>query len=156
MVKNVKEEWIDSYTDGVEMRCIQRINYTQSQWESSAIDDIRIFIEVHLLPGKLLLVVAMHPLDGSRANQLSRVEPSAGAAHPLTRWGSSKPWALLEYPIRKLPRGRIKNPSQSLSEGSNKSPIMSSITTAAPSHLGCRETPKSNKQSAANSKIKCH
>jgi hypothetical protein len=45
----------------------------------------RFFTEVHLLPGKLLLVVAMHPLDGSRANQLSRVELSAGAAHPLTR-----------------------------------------------------------------------
>jgi hypothetical protein len=54
------------------------------------------FTEVHLLPGKLLLVVAMHPLDGSRANQLSRVEPSAGAAYPLTRWGSSKPRAPLE------------------------------------------------------------
>jgi hypothetical protein len=49
------------------------------------------FAEVHLLPGKLLLIVVMHPLDGSRANQLSRVELSAGAAHPLTRWGSSKP-----------------------------------------------------------------
>jgi hypothetical protein len=54
------------------------------------------FTEVHLLPGKVLLVVAMHPLDGSRANQLSRVEPSAGAAHSLTRWGSSKPRAPLE------------------------------------------------------------
>jgi hypothetical protein len=100
-----------------------------------------------LLPGKLLLVVAMHPLDESRANQLSRVEPSAGAAHPLTRWGSSKPRAPLEYPIRELSRGRIKNPSQSLGDDSNKSPIASSITTAAPRCLGCRETPKSNKQS---------
>jgi hypothetical protein len=26
------------------------------------------FTEVHLLPGKLVLVVAMPPLDGSRAN----------------------------------------------------------------------------------------
>jgi hypothetical protein len=56
----------------------------------------RFFTKVHLLPGKLLLVVAMHPLDGSRANQLSRVESSAGAVHPLTRWGSSKPRAPLE------------------------------------------------------------
>jgi hypothetical protein len=47
------------------------------------------FTEVHLLPGKLLLVVVMHPLDGSRANQLWRVEPSAGAAHPLIRWDPS-------------------------------------------------------------------
>jgi hypothetical protein len=64
--------------------------------ESSARDDIRFFTEVHLLRDKLLLVVAMHPLDGLRANQLSRVEPSAGSAHPLTRWGSSKPRAPLE------------------------------------------------------------
>jgi hypothetical protein len=54
------------------------------------------FTEVYLLPGKLLLVVTMHPLDGSRANQLSRVEPSAGATHPLTRWESSKSRAPLE------------------------------------------------------------
>jgi hypothetical protein len=29
-------------------------------------------------------------------------------------------------------------------------------TTAAPSHLGCQETLKSNKQPAANTKIKCY
>jgi len=29
-------------------------------------------------------------------------------------------------------------------------------TTAAPSRLGHRETPKSNKKSAANSRIKCY
>jgi hypothetical protein len=44
------------------------------------------FTEIYLLPDKLLLVVVIHSLDGSRANQLSRVEPLAGAAHPLTRW----------------------------------------------------------------------
>jgi hypothetical protein len=73
------------------MRCIQRINHTQSPWESSVRDDTIFFTEIHLLPGKLLLVVAMHPLDRSRANWLSRVKPSADATHPLTRWGSSKP-----------------------------------------------------------------
>jgi hypothetical protein len=41
----------------------------------------KIFTEVHLLPSKLLLVVAMHPLVGSQANRLSRVEPSVGAAN---------------------------------------------------------------------------
>jgi hypothetical protein len=133
---------------------INVITYTNEILGNKMTQDF--FTEVHLLPGKLLLVVAMRPLDGSRANQLSRVEPSAGAAHPLTRWGSSKPRAPLEYPIRELQRGRIKNPSQSLVEGSNKSPITSSITTAAPNRLGCRETTKSNKQSTANSKIKCH
>jgi hypothetical protein len=29
-------------------------------------------------------------------------------------------------------------------------------TTAVLSRLGCRKTPKSNKQSVANSRIKCH
>jgi len=42
---------------------------------------------------KLVLVVAIHPLDGSRANWHSKAKPSASAAHPLTRWGSSKPQA---------------------------------------------------------------
>jgi hypothetical protein len=72
------------------------------------------FTEVHLLPGKLLLVVAMHPLVVSRANRLSRVEPSAGAAQPHTRRGSSKPRAPLEYPLCELPRRRINNPLQHL------------------------------------------
>jgi hypothetical protein len=73
-------------------------------------NDTRIYPEVHLLPGKLLPVVAIHPLVGSRANRLSRVEPSAGAAQPHIRWGSFKPRAPLEYPIHELPQGRIKNP----------------------------------------------
>jgi hypothetical protein len=33
--------------------------------KSSARDDIRFFTEVNLLPGKLVLVVAIHPLDAS-------------------------------------------------------------------------------------------
>jgi hypothetical protein len=73
---------------------INVITYTNKILGNKMTQDF--FTEVHLLPGKLLLVVAMYPLDGSRANQLSRVEPSAGAAHPLTRWGSPKPRVPLE------------------------------------------------------------
>jgi hypothetical protein len=72
-----------------------------------------------LLPGKLLPVVAIHPLVGSRANRLSRVEPSAGTAQPHTRCGSSKPRAPLEYPIRELPTGKDQEPLTTLGEGSN-------------------------------------
>jgi hypothetical protein len=75
-------------------KSINMITYTNEILGNKMTQDF--FIGVHLLPGKLLLVVAMHPLDGSRANQQSRVEPSTGAAHPLTRWGSSKPRAPLE------------------------------------------------------------
>jgi len=46
------------------------------------------------LPPSYVLVVAIHPLDGSRANWHSKAKPSAGAAHPLSRWGSSKPQAI--------------------------------------------------------------
>jgi hypothetical protein len=86
-------------------------SHKRNPWEES---DIRIYPEVHLLPSKLLPVVAIHPHVGSRANRLSRVEPSAGAAQPHTKWGSSKPRTPLEYPIHELSRGRIKNPLQHL------------------------------------------
>jgi hypothetical protein len=73
---------------------INVITYTNEILGNKMTQDF--FTEVHLLPSKQLLIVAMHPLDGSRANQLSRVEPSAGVALSLTRWGSSKPRAPLE------------------------------------------------------------
>jgi hypothetical protein len=72
----------------------------------------RFFTEVHLVATKLVPVVVMYPLNGSRANWLSRVKPSAGAAHPLLRWGSSKPRALLEL-LFAIPTGRAQCPSQS-------------------------------------------
>jgi hypothetical protein len=98
-----------------------------------------------LLPGKLLPVVVIHPLVGLRANQLSRVEPSVGAAQPHIRWGSSKPRAPLEYLIHELPWGRIKNPLQHLVRALT-------ISNCELNHLRCakcRETRKSNKKSIA-------
>ena len=124
--------------------------------ESSARDDTRFFTEVHLLPGKLVLVVAIHPLDGSRANWQSKAKPSAGAAHPLTRWGSSKPRAIHQSSQLRSPAGKAKEP---LTNHLARLETISNYelnTTAAPSRLGRRETPKSNKKSAANSRIKCH
>ena len=40
------------------------------------------FTEVHLLSGKLLLVVVIHSLGGSRANWLHTPNPQEGAAQP--------------------------------------------------------------------------
>jgi hypothetical protein len=99
-----------------------------------------------LLPGKLLPIVAIHLLIGSRANRLSRVEPSAGAAQLHTRWGSSKPRASLEYPIYELPRGRIKNPLQHLVRAPT---IFNCELNHLHCHLPCQETRKSNKKSVA-------
>jgi hypothetical protein len=72
------------------------------------------FYRGSLASRQLLPIVAIHPLIGSRANRLLRVEPSTGTAQPHTRWGSSKPRAPLEYPIHELLRERIKNPLQHL------------------------------------------
>ena len=41
-----------------------------------------VFTEVHLLAGKLLLVVAIHSLGGSRANWHHTPNPQQGAAQP--------------------------------------------------------------------------
>jgi hypothetical protein len=71
------------------MRCIKEsITHNHNENHRQGMTQ-EFFTEIHLLSGKLLLIVAMYPLDESRANQLSRVEPSAGAAHPLTRWDPS-------------------------------------------------------------------
>ena len=40
------------------------------------------FIEVHLLAGKLVPVVSIHPLGGSRANRHHTPNPHPGAAQP--------------------------------------------------------------------------
>ena len=50
--------------------------------KSSDDDDTRFFIEVHLLTGKLVLVVAIHSLGGSRANWHHTPNPQYGAAQP--------------------------------------------------------------------------
>ena len=44
--------------------------------------DTRFFIEVHLLAGKLVLVVTIHSLGGSRANWHHTQNPQPGAAQP--------------------------------------------------------------------------
>ena len=44
--------------------------------------DARFFIEVHLLAGKLVLVVAIHSLEGSRAKWHHTPNPQPGATQP--------------------------------------------------------------------------
>ena len=72
--------------------------------------DIRFFTEVHLLADKLVLVVAIHPLRGLRANRHHMPNLQPGAAQP-TQDGDpqamSNPLAYLLV----LRRGKAKNPS---------------------------------------------
>ena len=71
-----------------------------------------IFIEVYLLAGKLLLVVAIHSLGGSRANWHHTPNPQwvPHNQHKIRiTQATSNP---LEY-LLTFRRGKIKNPSQS-------------------------------------------
>ena len=52
-------------------------------------DTINFSFEVHLLAGKLVPVVAIHPLGGSRANRHHTPNPQSGVAQTNTRWGST-------------------------------------------------------------------
>ena len=45
-------------------------------------DETRFFTEVHLLAGKLVPVVAIHSLGGSRTNRHHMPNPQPGAAQP--------------------------------------------------------------------------
>jgi hypothetical protein len=45
-------------------------------------DDIKFFTEVHLFASKLVLVVAIHSLEGSRANWHHTPNPQSGATQP--------------------------------------------------------------------------
>ena len=46
-------------------------------------DDTKFFNEVHLLVGKLVPVVAIHSLGGSRANRHHTPNPQLSAAQPI-------------------------------------------------------------------------
>ena len=50
--------------------------------KSSNNDDTRFFTEVHLLAGKLVLVVVIHSLEGSRANWHHTPNPQSDATQP--------------------------------------------------------------------------
>jgi hypothetical protein len=58
----------------------------QSQWIPNEFlgdnDDTRFFTEVNLLACKLVPIVVIHPLGGSRANRLHMPNPQSGAAQP--------------------------------------------------------------------------
>ena len=53
-----------------------------------------IFTEVHLLAGKLVLVVAIHSLGGSRANWHHTPNPSTGATQPTQDEAIETPQAI--------------------------------------------------------------
>ena len=75
-------------------------------------DGTRFFTEVHLLVGKLVPVVVIHSLRGSRANRHHTPNPQSGAAQPIQDEDPQATRNPLELPLA-LHRGRHKNPSPS-------------------------------------------
>jgi hypothetical protein len=58
------------------------MNTNEDQSPRNQMSDTIIFIEVHLLTDKLVLVVAIHPLRGSCANWHHTPNPQLGATQP--------------------------------------------------------------------------
>ena len=60
----------------------QSINHNEYQEILGDNDDMRFLTEVHLLTGKLVSVVTIHSLGGSRAYRHHTPSPQSGAAQP--------------------------------------------------------------------------
>ena len=75
-------------------------------------DTINFSSEVHLLAGKLVPIVVIHPLGGSRANRHHTPNLQLGAAQQTQDEDPQATQNPLELPLA-LRRGRPKNPSQS-------------------------------------------
>ena len=80
--------------------------------KSSGQDNIRFFIEVHLLAGKLVPVVAIHSLGGSRTNWHHTPNPQSGAAQPTQDEDPQATRNPVEY-LLALRQEKVKNLSQS-------------------------------------------
>ena len=64
------------------------------------------------LPASYILVVAIHPLGGSRTNRHHTTNPQSGAAQPTQDGDPQATSNPLEY-LLAFCRGKIKSPSQS-------------------------------------------
>jgi hypothetical protein len=82
------------------------------------------FTEVHLLAGKVVPIVVIHPLGGWRVNRHHMPNPQSSTAQPTQ-----------EY-ILALHQGKVKNPSQSPWSEPKTNTTLRSTILIAPSRLG--------------------
>ena len=88
----------------------QSMNTKEYQGDND--DTINFSSDVHLLAGKLVPIVAIHSLEGSRTNRHHTPNPQLGAAQPTQDEDPQATRNPLELSLA-LHRGRHKNPSQS-------------------------------------------
>ena len=91
--------------------------------------------EVHLLPGKVVPIVAIHSLGGSRANRHHMPNPQSGATQPTQDEDPQATSNPLEH-LLALCREKVKNPSQSPWSKPETITFLRSMILTAPSHLG--------------------
>ena len=94
-----------------------------------------IFTEVHLLAGKLVLVVAIHSLGGSRVNWLHTPNPQSGAAQPTQDEDHTSHEQSTRVPFG-APPGKGQEPLTITTIGAGDNHHLRSTILAAPSHLG--------------------
>ena len=114
---------------------ITKMNNNDDQSPRNQMMNTMIFTEVHLLAGKLVLVVTIthlevHALIGITRQTLNRV-PHNQHKMRITQGMSN----LLEY-LLALRRGKVKNPSQSPRSEPETTITLRSTILAAPSRLG--------------------
>ena len=97
------------------------------------------FIEVHLLADKLLLVVAIHSLGGSRANWHHTPNPQLGATQPTQDEDHTRHEQSTRVPFGSLP-------------GKGQEPLVITTTRAEDKHLPSLDDPHCSKLVAAITK----
>ena len=118
---------------------INHSEYPLTQW---------FFIKVHLLAGKLVPVVAIHPLGGSRANRHHTPNPQSGAAQPTQDGDPQAMSNPLEYLLAPC-REKVNNPSQSPRPEPETITFLRSTILAAPSRLDGGNHQEKHAKSAA-------
>ena len=111
------------------------MNNNEDQSPQNQRMDTIIFTEVHLLADKLVLVVAVHSLRGSRTNWHHTPNPQPGATQPTQDKDPQATLNPLELPLV-LRRGRHKNPSQSQRSELKTISFLHSTIYQSPEHLG--------------------
>jgi hypothetical protein len=90
--------------------------------------------KVTCLPVSYVLIIAIHPLKGSRVNRHHTPNPQLGAAQPTQDGDPQVMSNSLDY-LLALSVGKVKNPSQLPRSKLKTSTFLRSTILAAPSHL---------------------
>ena len=89
---------------------------------SESMMNTMIFTEVHLLAGKLVLVVAIHSLGGSRANWLRTPNPQQGATQPTQDEDHTSHEQFTRVPFGSPPGTRSRTPHNHHDRSRRQSP----------------------------------